>query len=76
MEGIDGLSLSLNGQNLFVISNYTGLDPEPAIQDSGTQDNGGNAANFENPDVLSPGIDRRTNYFASRTFTLGVNLKF
>ena len=75
-EGIDGLSLSLNGQNLFVISSYTGLDPEPAIQDAGTQDNGGDASNFQNPDVLSPGIDRRTNYFAARTFTLGVNLKF
>ena len=58
-----------------MISNYTGLDPEPAIQDAGTQDNGGEI-DVNNPDVLSPGIDRRTNYFASRTFTLGVNLKF
>ncbi|MEN8813302.1 MAG: SusC/RagA family TonB-linked outer membrane protein, partial [Candidatus Arcticimaribacter sp.] len=73
--GIDGLNLSLNGQNLFVISNYSGLDPEPSIQDAGTQDNGGEI-DVNNPDVLSPGIDRRTNYFASRTFTLGINLKF
>jgi len=61
-KSIDGLDLSLNGQNLFVITGYTGLDPEPSLSD-------GN-------DVLSPGIDRRTNYFASRTFTFGVNLKF
>lgn len=73
--GIDSLNLSLNGQNLFVISNYSGLDPEPSIQDAGAAGNGGEI-DINNPDVLSPGIDRRTNYFASRTFTLGVNLKF
>lgn len=74
-EGIDDLSLSLNGQNLFVITNYSGTDPEPAIQDAGAQANA-DVIDINNPDVLSPGIDRRTNYFASRTFTLGVNIKF
>jgi hypothetical protein len=32
---------------------------------------GGNGA-----DVLSPGRDRRLRYFASRSFTLGLNIKF
>lgn len=49
-------------QNAFVITNYQGIDPEPALSDGG--------------DVLAPGIDRRNNYFANRTFTLGVNIGF
>ena len=75
LAGIDALTLSLSGQNLFVISDYTGTDPEPALVDSGAAGNG-DRDNFDNPDVLSPGIDRRNNYFFSRTFTLGVNIKF
>jgi TonB-dependent starch-binding outer membrane protein SusC len=62
------------GQNLFVITSYTGIDPEPVLADKGAVDNGGviTAA----PDVLSPGIDRRNNYFTSRTFTFGINVGF
>jgi TonB-linked SusC/RagA family outer membrane protein len=73
---VRGMTLSLTGQNLFILTNYTGADPEPALTDAGTADNGGEPANIDNPDVLSPGIDRRNNYFASRTFTLGLNLNF
>jgi hypothetical protein len=62
-------------QNAFVITNYTGIDPEPVLQDFGAVDNGGRL-DLGNPDVLSPGIDRRNNYFTSRTFTLGANLTF
>ena len=73
VEGIDALSVQLTGQNLFVLTNYTGSDPEPSLLDRGASDNGGIA---RGSDVLAPGIDRRYNYFNSRTFTLGVNLKF
>ncbi|RME94359.1 MAG: SusC/RagA family TonB-linked outer membrane protein [Bacteroidetes bacterium] len=73
---VRGMTLSLTGQNLFVLTNYTGTDPEPSLSDVGTSDNGGDPANINNPDVLSPGIDRRNSYFASRTFTLGLNLNF
>ena len=73
VEGIDALSIQLTGQNLFVLTNYTGSDPEPSLLDRGASDNGGIA---RGSDVLAPGIDRRYNYFNSRTFTLGVNLKF
>lgn len=61
-----------NVQNAFVITNYTGIDPEPVLQDFGAVDNG----NFlgTTPDVLSPGIDRRNNYFTARTFTFGVTI--
>ncbi len=55
-------SLSANVQNAFVISDYTGPDPEPSLTDGGN--------------VLAPGIDRRNSYFTSRTFTLGVNINF
>jgi TonB-linked SusC/RagA family outer membrane protein len=61
-------------QNAFVITNYTGLDPEPVLQDFGPTDNGGRPA--DTPDVLAPGIDRRNNYFTARTFTLGLNVRF
>lgn len=69
------LTLSATGQNLFIITNYTGTDPEPSLVDYGSSDNGGDI-DFSNPDPLSPGIDRRYNYFSSRVFTLGVNLQF
>ncbi|MEE9362617.1 MAG: SusC/RagA family TonB-linked outer membrane protein [Cellulophaga sp.] len=61
---IKGMRLTGSGQNLFVITNYTGSDPEPALFDSA------------NGNVLAPGIDRRTNYFSARTFTLGLNINF
>ncbi|MGC6421530.1 MAG: SusC/RagA family TonB-linked outer membrane protein [Flavobacteriaceae bacterium] len=77
ITGIDAFTLALSGQNLFVISDYTGTDPEPALIDTGSAANG-DAANGDGlgADVLAPGIDRRNNYFFSRTFTLGVNVKF
>ena len=73
ISGIDNLLVSLSGQNLFVISDYTGTDPEPSLIDTGEAANG-DASNQAN--VLAPGIDRRNNYFFSKTFTLGVNIKF
>ncbi|MCO6480865.1 MAG: SusC/RagA family TonB-linked outer membrane protein [Phaeodactylibacter sp.] len=74
-SGVRGMTLSLTGQNLFVITNYTGTDPEPALTDYGPVDNAGDI-DFSTPDVLSPGIDRRYSYFASRTITFGVKLDF
>jgi len=66
--GIDAIQVSLNAQNPIVITNYTGLDPEPSLVDIGEEGNGS--------DVLSPGLDRRQSYFAARSFTLGLNIKF
>lgn len=66
--------LSLTGQNLFVITGYSGVDPEPSLTDRGSVDNGGVLG--LNADPLVPGIDRRYNYFAARTFTLGLNINF
>ncbi len=55
------------GQNLFVITKYTGSDPEVRFTD--IEQGGANAA-------LSPGIDRRNTYFMVRGVTFGVNLGF
>lgn len=72
---IGNLNVSLTGQNLFVITNYTGADPEPSLTDFGPVDNG-NVLDTSRPDVLSPGIDRRNNYFSARTITLGLKFNF
>ncbi|MFP4091461.1 MAG: SusC/RagA family TonB-linked outer membrane protein [Cyclobacteriaceae bacterium] len=56
----------LSGQNLFFITNYTGVDPEARLADGDGDD----------ADPLAPGIDRRNTWFRTRTYTLGVNLSF
>ena len=70
---IDALNVQLTAQNPIIITNYTGTDPEPNLVDRGAADNGQRPSGG---DVLAPGIDRRYNYFNTRTFTLGVNIKF
>lgn len=67
---IKGIRLTGSGQNLFTITSYTGSDPEPALLDNNRADG------IIVSDVLAPGIDRRTNYYSSRTFTLGLNINF
>jgi iron complex outermembrane receptor protein len=61
---IKNMRLYLSGQNLFQITGYTGIDPEPQLND----------IEQDPVDVLSPGIDRRNTYYTSRTFTFGINL--
>ena len=70
------LQLSLNVRNPFVITGYTGTNPEPSLSDVGSASNGATAPFQDNPDVLVPGIDRRTNYFSSREVTFSVNVNF
>lgn len=59
---IKGLRAFITGQNLFVITDYTGVDPEVRYT------YGGN--------ILAPGVDARDTYVRTRSYTLGVNLKF
>jgi hypothetical protein len=59
---IKSLRVSLSGQNLFLITNYSGLDPE--VNTDKQRDN-----------VPSRGIDY-TSYPKARTFTLGLNASF
>ena len=73
-SGVESIGVTINVRNPFVITNYTGTDPEPALTDRGSAGNGGDVSN--NEDVLAPGLDRRYSYFSSRTFTLGLNVNF
>src|SRR5690606_14624052 len=61
-SAIRNVRLYFSVQNAFVITNYTGIDPEPVLQDYGAVDNGA-FLDLATPDVLAPGIDRRNNYF-------------
>ena len=64
VKKIDWLSkarLYVTAQNLFVITGYTGLDPE---------------VNYSSTSGLSPGIEAREYFPKSRSFTFGVNLTF
>lgn len=63
IEEIRRFRLSVSGNNLFTITGYNGIDPEVRYTDS----NGG---------PLAPGIERRNQWFTSRSFTVGVNLDF
>ena len=60
---IRNLRVFVTGQNLFTITQYTGVDPEVRYQDV-------------DGNVLAPGIDRRETWVYTRSFTLGVNLGF
>ncbi len=59
---ISQVRLYLTGQNLFYITNYSGVDPEPRYS------YGGN--------VLAPGIEPLNSWVTTRPITLGINLTF
>ncbi len=66
VDAISNLRLYVNGQNLFVITDYTGLDPEVSS----------NPANYQLLNGLpTAGIDY-TSYPRPRVFTLGLNATF
>ena len=56
----------VSGQNLFTITDYTGVDPEVRFTDSDAGQLG----------ALAPGIDRRNTYFRARSVQVGVNVGF
>jgi TonB-dependent starch-binding outer membrane protein SusC len=53
-------------QNLFTITDYTGIDPTPRLFDS--EDGNGFTQN------LAPGLERRNTYFTTRSFTFGIQV--
>jgi len=61
---VRNLRVFLAGQNLFTLTKYSGVDPEVRYKDT------------DSDDGLAPGIERRSTYFTTRTFTFGVNLGF
>lgn len=68
-SGFRNVRVYAAGQNLFYITNYSGVDPNVRYADRGPD--GVDAAN-----PLSNGIDRRNTYFLTRTITFGVNVGF
>jgi len=67
--GIKRLRLYVSGENLFVLTNYTGLDPEIKIEEWNNEEG--------KMDPLSnPGIDRYDVYPRSQSFIAGVNISF
>jgi len=69
---IKGLRLSLAAQNLFTITGYDGINPDPVPADGGDLTN----LRAQQPNVLLPGIERRDAYFTQRTITIGLNVNF
>ncbi len=65
-NGFRSIRLFVNAQNLFTITGYKGVDPEPRLVDS--------ASDPEDP--LAPGLDRRNTWFSARAFSFGINLGF
>ena len=61
-SAISQARLYITGQNLFYITDYSGVDPEPRYSYEGN--------------VLAPGIEPLNSWVTTRTFTLGVNLTF
>lgn len=62
---INRLQLSVSGRNLFTLTNYQGVDPEVRWVD---------VEDDNNP--LSPGIERRSQWYTARSITFGLNLDF
>lgn len=66
--GLDKIRLYVTGENLFVITGYTGIDPE--VSTTLSQDSSDGSI------TSSPGIDRYDSYPRPRTFSFGVNISF
>jgi iron complex outermembrane receptor protein len=68
-SGFSKIRLYLAGNNLFFITNYTGVDPSPRYVD-----NAPDMGTYNSP--LVPGVDRRDTWFRTRSVTLGANIVF
>lgn len=67
--GIDKLRIFVSGENLFVLTNYSGLDPEISIESYNSQEGKMDA-------LLNPGIDRYNVYPKARTVSAGLSVSF
>ena len=63
--GFSNLRFYVAGQNLFYITDYSGVDPNVRFTDIANNDN-----------ALTPGLDRRNTFFRTRTFTAGLSVGF
>jgi len=68
-SGFRNIRVYLSGNNLFYITGYDGVDPNPRYAD-----NEPGQGTHNNP--LVPGIDRRNTWFRTRSVSFGVNIGF
>ncbi|MCK4698784.1 MAG: hypothetical protein KAT38_00550, partial [Bacteroidales bacterium] len=68
-SGFRNIRVYLSGNNLFYITGYDGVDPNPRYAD-----NEPGQGTHNNP--LVPGIDRRNTWFRTRSLSFGVNIGF
>ena len=73
---LKGLRLSLSGQNLFTITGYDGVNPDPVPTDAGDTSSALTDFNAGSANPLIPGIERREAYFTATTVTIGLNVNF
>ena len=62
--GFRNMRIFLSIQNAFVLTGYSGIDPEVRYID------------IEGDNALAPGIERRNTYFTTRTVSAGINIGF
>jgi TonB-dependent starch-binding outer membrane protein SusC len=62
--GFRKMRIYLSVQNAFVLTGYTGIDPEVRYVD------------IEGNNALAPGIERRNTYFTTNTVSAGINIGF
>lgn len=65
LSDVRRVRLYFSGNNLFTITGYDGIDPEVRFVDVGS-----------GAGALAPGIERRAEWFTTRSFTVGINLDF
>ncbi len=74
-KAIKDAIVSFNATRPFISTSYTGTDPTPELFDSlGGAEEGNIAAG--GAALLAPGIDRRADYFASKSVSIGLKLNF
>jgi TonB-dependent starch-binding outer membrane protein SusC len=66
---INKIRLYLAGNNLFFITSYKGVDPNPRYSDTDRD-----LGTYQNP--LVPGVDRRNTWFRTRSVSFGANIVF
>lgn len=74
MDAVSRITAYITVENVFTITGYTGVSPEPVLEDLGPVDNGGRFRG--SPNRLIMGVERRMNYLPARSFILGINLSF
>jgi len=68
-NSFDNIRVYVGGNNLFYITKYKGVDPNPRLTDSAT-DLGTYGS------TLVPGVDRRSEWFRTRSVTVGASFVF